>query len=96
MYEQAKKEYAAYGIDTEAAIKKLKAIPVSIHCWQGDDVAGLDGGGELSGGIQNDGQLPRQGEELRRTESGYKESVFADARQKAFELTRKLRGWRNR
>ena len=68
MYEQAKKEYAAYGIDTEAAIKKLKAIPVSIHCWQGDDVAGLDGGGELSGGIQTTGNYPgraRNFEELK-------------------------------
>ena len=51
MYGFAKKEYAAYGIDTEAAIAKLKDIPVSIHCWQGDDVVGLDGGGALSGGI---------------------------------------------
>lgn len=55
MYEQAKKEYAAYGVDTEAALKKLKEIPVSVHCWQGDDVVGLDGGGALSGGIQTTG-----------------------------------------
>ena len=33
MYNLAKKEYAAYGVDTEAAIAKLKDIPVSIHCW---------------------------------------------------------------
>lgn len=58
MYELAKKEYAEYGIDTEAAIVKLKDIPVSIHCWQGDDVAGLDGGGALSGGIQTTGNYP--------------------------------------
>lgn len=55
MYELAKKEYANYGVDTEAAITKLKEIPVSIHCWQGDDVVGLDGGGALSGGIQTTG-----------------------------------------
>lgn len=55
MYGLAKKEYAAYGVDTEAAIAKLKHIPVSIHCWQGDDVIGLDGGGSLSGGIQTTG-----------------------------------------
>ncbi len=52
MYELAKKEYAAYNVDTEAAINSLRDIPVSIHCWQGDDVIGLDGGGALSGGIQ--------------------------------------------
>lgn len=58
MYELAKQEYSAYGIDTEAAIAKLKEIPVSIHCWQGDDVVGLDGGGSLSGGIQTTGNYP--------------------------------------
>ena len=55
MYEFAKKEYAKYGVDTEAAMNKLKEIPVSVHCWQGDDVVGLDGGGMLSGGIQTTG-----------------------------------------
>lgn len=55
MYQLSKKEYEKYGIDTEAAIAKLKDIPVSIHCWQGDDVIGLDGGGSLSGGIQTTG-----------------------------------------
>ena len=55
MYDFAKKEYAVYGVDTETALEKLKDIPVSIHCWQGDDVIGLDGGGSLSGGIQTTG-----------------------------------------
>lgn len=54
-YELAKQEYAAHGVDTEAAINSLRDIPVSIHCWQGDDVVGLDGGGALSGGIQTTG-----------------------------------------
>lgn len=58
MYELAKKEYAEAGVDTEAALKRLKDIPVSIHCWQGDDVVGLDGGGALSGGIQTTGNYP--------------------------------------
>ena len=68
VYESAKNEYAAYGIDAEAAIAKLKEIPVSIHCWQGDDVIGLDGGGSLSGGIQTTGNYPgraRNFEELK-------------------------------
>lgn len=58
MYNLAKKAYETYGVDTEAAISKLREIPVSIHCWQGDDVVGFDGGGCLSGGIQTTGNYP--------------------------------------
>ncbi len=47
--------YAAFGVDTEAALSRLASIPVSIHCWQGDDVIGFDGAGSLSGGIQTTG-----------------------------------------
>lgn len=68
MYNLAKQEYAKYGVDTEVAIAKLKDIPISIHCWQGDDVIGLDGGGSLSGGIQTTGNYPgraRNFEELK-------------------------------
>lgn len=68
MYDYAKKAYAQYGVDTEAALSKLKNIPVSIHCWQGDDVVGLDGGGAASGGIQTTGNYPgraRNFEELK-------------------------------
>ncbi len=54
-YEVAKAEYASYGVDTERAINALREIPVSVHCWQGDDVVGLDGAGRLSGGIQTTG-----------------------------------------
>ena len=54
-YLLAKEEFAAIGIDTEAAIETLKNIPVSIHCWQGDDVVGFDGAGSASGGIQTTG-----------------------------------------
>lgn len=55
MFDFAKKEYAKYGVDVEAALSKLKDIPVSVHCWQGDDVVGLDGCGGISGGIQTTG-----------------------------------------
>ena len=51
-YEHARQAYAAYGVDTEAAISELKDIPVSIHCWQGDDVVGLDGGGAARKGLR--------------------------------------------
>ena len=58
-YELAKKAYAAYGIDTDAAIEKLKNIPISMHCWQGDDVIGFENpDGELTGGIQTTGNYP--------------------------------------
>lgn len=67
-YDLAKQEYAKYGVDTEAAIDSLARIPVSVHCWQGDDVVGLDGGGAASGGIQTTGNYPgraRNFEELK-------------------------------
>ena len=57
-YEEAKKAYAAYGIDTESALERLKDIPVSVHCWQGDDVLGFDGSDSLEGGIQTTGNYP--------------------------------------
>ncbi|MBP6711468.1 MAG: L-rhamnose isomerase, partial [Propionivibrio sp.] len=41
-YAEAKKRYALAGIDTDAALKALGGIPVSMHCWQGDDVAGFE------------------------------------------------------
>ena len=55
MYELAKERYQELGIDVEKALNTLKDIPISIHCWQGDDVIGFDGGDSLSGGIQTTG-----------------------------------------
>ncbi len=66
-YESAKELYGKFGIDTEAALKKLGDITISIHCWQGDDVGGFDGDDALSGGIQTTGNYPgkaRNPEEL--------------------------------
>ena len=57
-YQSAKEIYAKYGVDTDAAIEKLKNIPVSLHCWQGDDVTGFDHDGPLTGGIQTTGNYP--------------------------------------
>ena len=58
-YDEAKKRYALAGIDTDAALKALSAIPVSMHCWQGDDVAGFEMPDvALSGGIQTTGNYP--------------------------------------
>ena len=57
-YESAKEIYSRYGVDTEAAIKKLSETMISIHCWQGDDVVGFDSPSALSGGIQTTGNYP--------------------------------------
>ncbi|MEQ2041510.1 L-rhamnose isomerase [Mediterraneibacter gnavus] len=57
-YESAKETYAKIGVDTDAAIQKLKTVPVSLHCWQGDDVTGFDHDGPLTGGIQTTGNYP--------------------------------------
>ncbi len=58
-YASAKEIYAKYGIDADAAIARVKNIPVSMHCWQGDDVRGFENPmGDLTGGIQTTGNYP--------------------------------------
>ena len=59
-YAEAKEKYARLGVDTDAAIAKLKTVPVSLHCWQGDDVRGFDTDPTkpLTGGIQTTGNYP--------------------------------------
>ena len=59
-YNEAKARYARYGVDSDAAIEKLKTVSVSLHCWQGDDVRGFDTDPSkpLTGGIQTTGNYP--------------------------------------
>ncbi len=59
-YLEAKAKYAALGVDTDAAIARLKTVPVALHCWQGDDVRGFDTDPSkpLTGGIQTTGNYP--------------------------------------
>ena len=59
-YSDAKKVYAAYGVDTEKALDIIKGVCVSLHCWQGDDVRGFDTDPSkpLTGGIQTTGNYP--------------------------------------
>lgn len=68
-YELAKKQFADIGVDTEQALALLDQLPISMHCWQGDDVSGFEqGAGALSGGIQTTGNYPgkaRTPQELR-------------------------------
>ena len=67
-YEIAKERYAALGVDTDKAIETLQKTPISLHCWQADDVVGFESGAAASGGIQTTGNYPgkaRNIEELR-------------------------------
>ena len=65
----AHERYAALGVDVDRALKALAKIPISLHCWQGDDVAGFEtGGGALGGGLVATGNYPgkaRTPDELR-------------------------------
>mgnify|MGYP000233525067 CR=1 FL=1 len=67
-YEIAKERYAKLGIDTDAVMETLQSVPMSMHCWQADDVTGFESQGSLTGGIQATGNYPgkaRNIEELR-------------------------------
>lgn len=57
-YASAREIYAKAGIDTDKALEILASVPVSMHCWQGDDVTGFEGAGGASGGIQTTGNYP--------------------------------------
>ena len=59
-YQEARERYAALGVDTDEAMKRLMEAPVSLHCWQGDDVRGFDTDPTkpLTGGIQTTGNYP--------------------------------------
>ena len=68
-FEYAKEVYAAQGVDVEKAMEQAAKFSISLHCWQGDDVIGLESeAGGTSGGIQTTGNYPgraRNGDELR-------------------------------
>ena len=68
-YALAQERYATHGVDTEGALARLVGIPISLHCWQGDDVAGFENSGEaLGGGLAATGNYPgkaRNAAELR-------------------------------
>ena len=59
-YEMARQRYAELGVDTERAMATLATIPISLHCWQGDDVGGFEtAGGEL--GVGAGGEVAVEG-----------------------------------
>ena len=58
-YALAQERYAQLGVDTDQALTRLAQVPLSLHCWQGDDVGGFEHSGEsLSGGIAATGNYP--------------------------------------
>ncbi len=57
-YEMAKERYAAIGVDVDKVLEKLETTPISLHCWQSDDVVGFERNVALSGGIQTTGNYP--------------------------------------
>ena len=57
-YQYAKDIYGRAGVDVDRAIELADRIPVSMHSWQGDDLIGFDGIGELTGGIAATGNYP--------------------------------------
>ncbi len=75
-YESAKERYGELGVDVEAALDRLKDVPVSVHCWQGDDVIGLEGSGRaLSGGIQTTGNYPGRARNFEELKSDFLEAM---------------------
>jgi L-rhamnose isomerase len=69
-YVLARERYALLGVDTDHALESLAQVPLSLHCWQGDDLAGFESSdGELGGGLAATGNYPgkaRNADELRR------------------------------
>lgn len=58
-YQHARETYATLGVDTESALQQLAQIPISLHCWQGDDVAGFEPrDGDIGGGLAVTGNYP--------------------------------------
>jgi L-rhamnose isomerase len=68
-YEAAREQFAEIGVNTDRVLERLRAISISLHCWQGDDVGGFEGrGGALDGGLAVTGNYPgkaRTADELR-------------------------------
>jgi len=76
-YEIAKEQFAGIGVDTEAAMKTLETVPISLHCWQGDDVGGFERpGAELSGGgIQATGNYPGKARTIGELRADFEKTV---------------------
>ena len=78
-YEIAKERYAALGVDTDKAIELLEKTPISLHCWQADDVVGFERNEAASGGIQTTGNYPGKARNIDevRADVAYAKSLIA-------------------
>jgi L-rhamnose isomerase len=75
-YSSAREAYAQFGVDTEVALLALADTPISLHCWQGDDVAGFEQTGSgLSGGIQASGNYPGRARTIEELRSDLEQAV---------------------
>ncbi len=75
-YERIKEIYASMGVDTCAAIERVKNIPVSMHCWQGDDVRGFENpDGDLTGGIQATGNYPGRAKSMDQLKADFEKAA---------------------
>ncbi len=70
-FESAKIEYENIGVDVEAAINRLMNVPVSMHCWQGDDVKGFDQDGPFNRRNSDNRKLSGKVKNTGRTNGGY-------------------------
>ena len=92
-YESAKEIYAKLGVDTDAAIEKCMQVPVSLHCWQGDDVTGFDHDGPLTGGIPDNRKLSWKSKNTGRIDGGYGQGNEPDAGSKEDQCACVLRNF---
>lgn len=75
-YEVAKDRFAQMGVDTDQALKLLDQLPISMHCWQGDDVSGFENpGGELTGGIQATGNYLGKARNISELRADFEEAI---------------------
>ena len=91
-YRLARERYAALGVDTETIRRQLAQVPLSLHCWQGDDVGGFEhAGAELSGGLVATGCLSGQSADAGRTARRCRSGVGPDPGPPSFQSARFLR-----
>ena len=88
----AKERYAAIGVDVDRVLKNLAKVPVSLHCWQGDDVGGFENfGGALTGGIMATGNYPGKARTPQELRADADEGAVAHPRQAPLQSARLLR-----
>lgn len=76
MFEDVIKQYQKFGIDVYKAIDTVKEIPISIHCWQGDDIGGFENRQSgLSGGIQVTGNYPGKARNFKELKDDIREAI---------------------